>query len=145
MIAVDTNLLVYAHRADASFHDSARELIESLAIGNAQWAIPWPCVHEFIAVVTHPRIFKTPTPLDLAFTEIGELVALPNLSLLAETDDYFDRLHAIGISAKIQGGIVHDARIAALCLCHGVSELWSADRDFSRFPSLTVRNPLANA
>lgn len=144
VVAIDTNLLVYAHRADASFHESARDLIESLALGKAQWAIPWPCIHEFLAVVTHPRIFKTPTPLDEAFTEIRELAALTNLSLLAETDDHLERLQTIGMSGKIQGGIVHDARIAAICLCHGVAELWSADRDFSRFPSLTVRNPLTS-
>jgi uncharacterized protein len=142
VIAVDTNLLVYAHRADAAFHQVARPVIETLAQGNAQWAIPWPCLHEFIAIVTHPRIFKTPTPLDLALAEMRELAALPNLSLLAEGDGYLERLEAVALNAKIQGGAIHDARIAGICLFHGVAELWSADRDWSRFPALMVRNPL---
>jgi hypothetical protein len=45
-------------------------------------------------------------------------------------------------TSGVAGAKVHDARIAALCLSHGVAELWTADRDFSRFPSLTTRNPL---
>ena len=64
MIAVDTNLLVDAHRTDASFHQPARTALETLALGRSARTIPWPCVHEFISVVTHPRIFKTPTPVE---------------------------------------------------------------------------------
>ena len=63
MIAVDTNLLVYAHREESPWHDSAYEVIETLAQGPAPWAIPWPCLHEFLAIVTHPRIYEPPTPV----------------------------------------------------------------------------------
>jgi predicted nucleic acid-binding protein len=59
MIAVDTKILVYAHRADSEWHAPAMEVLAGLANGAAPWAIPWPCVHEFLAVVTHPRIFAT--------------------------------------------------------------------------------------
>ena len=144
MIAVDTNILVYAHRDDATFHEKARMSVESLAHAKSQWAIPWPCVHEFIAVVTHARIFKRPTPLAIAVAEIRGLTALSNLSFLSEGDGYLERLETLAINAKIQGGAVHDARVAAICLYHGVSELWSADRDFTRFPALTVHNPLTD-
>lgn len=142
MVAVDTNLLVYAHRTDAPFHDAARTLIESLAQGAAAWSIPWPCVHEFVAIVTSPRIFRTPTPLESAFDQLRELAALPQLVFLAEGDGYLARLEALALAGQVRGGAVHDARIAALCAYHGVTELWSADRDFSRFPALRVRNPL---
>jgi len=63
VIAVDTNILVYAHREDADWHDAAYARLAELAEGRASWAIPWPCVHEFLAIVTHPRIFSPPTPL----------------------------------------------------------------------------------
>jgi hypothetical protein len=142
VIAVDTNLLVYAHRTDAPFHDAARALIESLGQGAATWAIPWPCVHEFVAIVTNPRIFRTPTPLESAFNQLRELAALPHTVFLAESDGYLARLEALALAAQVRGGVIHDARIAALCVLHGVTELWSADRDFSRFPALRVRNPL---
>ena len=62
MIAVDTNILVYAHREDASFHKAASRAMTELAEGLAGWAIPWPCLHEFLAIVTHPRIYAPPTP-----------------------------------------------------------------------------------
>lgn len=142
MIAVDTNLLVYAHRADAQFHAKARRLIESLAQGAAPWAIPWPCVHEFFAIVTNARIFKTPTAIKLALEELRGLAALPNVALLAEGEGYLEQLEPLALGAGIQGGAIHDARVAAICLYHGVGELWSADRDFSRYPALKTRNPL---
>jgi hypothetical protein len=143
VVAVDTNLLVYAHRTDASFHEAARSLIESLAQGTAAWAIPWPCAHEFVAIVTNARIFKTPTPLDRAFGQLRDLAACPALAFLAEGEGYLERLEQTALAAQARGGAVHDARIAAICLHHGVTELWSADRDFSRFPALRTRNPLA--
>jgi len=142
--AVDTNLLVYAHRSEAVFHSIARSSIETLAAGRSPWAIHWPCVHEFIAVVTHPRIYKTPTPIRDALDQIRALTSLENLVLLAESEAYLDHLGAIASAAKIQGSAIHDARIAALCLHHGGRQLWSADRDFSRFPNLMVWNPLVS-
>ena len=142
MIAVDTNILVYAHRADSPFHDRARSAIESLAAGAREWAIPWPCAHEFIAVITHPRIYQTPTPADTAFAQLRALASVARLAFIAEADDYLAHLEPLALAARIRGGAIHDARIAAICLSHGVTELWSADRDFSRFPALKTRNPL---
>lgn len=142
MIAVDTNILVYAHRADSPFHDRARSTIESLAVGVREWAIPWPCAHGFFAVVTHPRIYKTPTPPETAFAQLRALNTLANPAFIAEADEYLLHLESLALPAKARGGAIHDARIAAICLSHGVAELWSTDRDFSRFPALAVRNPL---
>jgi predicted nucleic acid-binding protein len=113
VIAVDTNILVHAHREDSPWHAAAKTRLAGL--GAQRWAIPWPCVHEFIAVVTHPRIFNPPTPL-------AEVLQ----------------------GARVAGPRVHDARIAALCVQHGVTELWTMDRDFSRFPQVRVTNPLAD-
>ncbi len=142
MIALDTNILVYAHRADSPFHSRARAALESLAAGPQLWSIPWPCVHEFFAVVTHPRIFKDPTPAGTVFAQLRALQALANLALIGEAEDHLARLEEVAVAAKSQGGAIHDARIAAICIANGVAQLWSADRDFSRFPSLLVRNPL---
>lgn len=142
MIAVDTNILVYAHRADSTFHVGARAALESLAAGTRPWAIPWPCAHEFFAVVTHPRIYRTPTPAATAFDQLRALQTVANLAFIAEADGYLTQLEPLALAAKAQGGAIHDARIAAICLSHGVAELWSADRDFSRFPALKLRNPL---
>jgi uncharacterized protein len=73
------------------------------------------------------------------------LLASPRLQLLAESDGYFEKLRLISNAARLKGPRIHDARIAALCLHHGVNELWSADRDFSAFPQVKVRNPMVKA
>ena len=142
MIAVDTNVLVYAHRQDAPLHLRAAERLAQLAEGRGSWAIPWPCVHEFVAIVTHPRIFTPPTPLARALDQVDAWLESPSLVLLGEADGYWPALKDLVVRGRVTGPKVHDARIAALCRLHGVRELWSADRDFSRFPKITVVNPL---
>ena len=142
MIAVDTNILVYAHRRDSEFHERAGTAVRRLAEGRTAWAIPWPCIHEFLAIVTHPRIYLEPSPLPAALDQVSAWSESPSLTLLAEGPRYGERLDALLRSARVTGPRIHDARIAALCLHHGVRELWSADRDFGRFPDLATRNPL---
>jgi hypothetical protein len=142
MIAVDSNILVYAHREDSPWHAAAFDSVRGLAEGRAPWAIPWPCLHEFLAVSTHPRIYAPPTPLTLAVDQLDAWLESPSLVLLAEDDGYWPRLRALVLGGLALGPKVHDARIAAICLQHGVGELWTIDRDFSRFPELKVRNPL---
>lgn len=142
MIAVDTNVLVHAHRADSPFHPAAAAAVKSLAEGRVPWAIPWPCVHEFHAIVTHPRIYLPPTPVAAALEQVDAWLQSPSLVLLAESDKHWAQLRALLSSAKVAGPAVHDARIAALCIQHGVRKLWTADRDFGRYPALKVVNPL---
>ena len=142
MIAIDTNILVYAHREDSEWHREASARILELAEGTAAWAIPWPCLHEFIAIVTHPRIYRPPTPLALALDQIDAWIESPRLVLLAEEGAYWDALKRLALPARVTGPNIHDARVAAICMVHGVTELWTADRDFARFQTLKTRNPL---
>ena len=142
MIALDTSLLVYAYREDSKFHALALGQLRPVVEGDTSWALPWPCVHEFIGVVTSGRVYKPASPLSNALAFLDSLLTSPQLHLLAESPGYFDKLRELALAAKLSGSRIHDARIAALCLHHGVSELWSADRDFSAFPQLKVRNPL---
>jgi hypothetical protein len=142
VIAVDTNILVHAHRVDADWHPQAAEAVASLANAAAPWAIPWPCIHEFLAIVTHPRIFAPPTPRERACEQVDAWMESPSLVMLGEDTDYWPELRNVIIRGRVAGATVHDARIAALCQRHGVAELWTADRDFSRFAGLPVRNPL---
>ena len=142
MIAVDTNLLVYAHREDSPWHAAAFARIAELAESRSPWAIPWPCLHEFLAITTHPRIYGPPTPLTVALDQIAAWLEAPNLVLLSEGEGCWPVLRDCLSTARAVGAHVHDARIAALCRFHGITEVWTADRDFGRFPELTVRNPL---
>jgi len=144
VIAVDTNVLVYAHRGDSPWHAAAARAVSGLAEGRAPWALPWPCLHEFFAIATHPRIYRPPTPIPAAVSQIEAWLESPSIVLLGETADNWKALRPLLLGGLIDGPRVHDARIAALCLHHGIDELWSADRDFSRFPDLRVRNPLVS-
>ncbi|MFP4268640.1 MAG: type II toxin-antitoxin system VapC family toxin [Spirochaetaceae bacterium] len=143
MIAIDTNILVYSHREDSAFHVPAFSAVKNLAESGSLWAIPWPAIHEFLAIVTHPRIYSPPSPLSHALLQVRSWMDCPTFTAIGEYGEpYFHYLEHVLNSSQARGPKVHDARIAALCLTHGVDELWSADRNFSRFPGLQVKNPL---
>jgi toxin-antitoxin system PIN domain toxin len=142
VIAVDANLLVYAHREDHPWSGRASACVRELAEGAGPWAIPWPCLHEFLAIVTHLRIFAPPTPVDRALDQMAAWLESPTLVLLGETRGYFSVLADVVGRGRASGPLVHDARVAALCVLHNVDVLWTADRDFGRFPMVKTRNPL---
>ena len=144
MLAVDTNVLVYAHRREAAEHAQAFDLLGTLAAGTKPWAIPWPCVYEFFSVVTNARIWKdrASRPRD-AWAQVEAWTASPSVRLLREPEGFLTVLGGLVARPRVRGAIVHDARIAALCLAHGVEALLSRDRDFSLFPELELRNPFA--
>src|SRR6185436_14004134 len=126
MIALDTNILVYAHRKDSAFHQQAADCVRTCAEGPAAWAIPWPCIHEFLAIVTNPRIFKLPTTPAAAINQVEAWTASPTLRLLAEDDGYWPVLSRLLRSSRVQAAKIHDVRVAALALHHGVVELLTA-------------------
>lgn len=142
MTAVDTNVLIYAHRSESPWHQAARRRIAELAEAERPWAIPWPCLHEFLAMATHPRIFRPPSPLHKALAQVSAWRESPMLALLSEGTGHAEILERLLRNGSIIGPRVHDARIAAICIEHEVAELWTADRDFGRMPGLRTRNPL---
>ena len=144
MIAIDSNILVYAHRKDSAWHAPAVERVRALAEGREPWAIPWPCVCEFLAIVTHPRIYSPPSSLKQAVVQVNAWLESPSLVLLSESTEHWAELRATLDASRVTGARVHDARVASLCTAHGVRELWTADRDFSRFAALRTRNPLVD-
>lgn len=115
MIAVDANLLVHAHREDSR----AAEIP-----GPSLWSSP----HEFLAIVTHPRIYDPPTPQATAFKSIKARQNSPGLHVLQEGPGYLDKLERLCVRARVAGGRLHDARIAAICRNRRVAELWTAER-----------------
>ena len=142
MIAVDTNVLVAAHRRDADRHERAAASVRDLAQSSRPWAIPWSCLHEFLAIVTHTRIFDPPSTIAQAARQVDLWLESPSLVVLGERFDHWDHLRRLLEEGDVRGARVHDARVAATCLAHGVATLWAADRDFGRFPLLRTHNPL---
>lgn len=142
MIAVDTNILVYAHRAESNFHAEAFDFIKRLAQGNKPWSIPVSCLHEFLAIVTNPKIFRPASTFSQALTQVDAWAESPQMHVLHSGAQHWQILCDLTHKAQLQGGQFHDARIAALCLENGVSVLYTADRDFGRFKALKTINPL---
>ena len=144
MIAVDTNVLVYAHRRESQFGEAAHALLTELAEGDRAWSIPWPCCYEFLSVVTNRRIWKDgATTPEQAWLQFHAWYASPANRMIGETQDFARILQRFVQRPHVVGGVVHDARIAAICVAHGVDVLLTRDRDFSLFPELPTRNPLA--
>src|SRR5689334_8733922 len=141
MKAVDTNVLVYAHALSSPQHAAAAEVLGTLAAGPEPWAIPWPCVYEFLRVVTHPRVYKPPMPLPAAQADLAVLLASPSLVLLSETPRHAEVMAEVLKETPVTGNLLHDAHIAALCREHGVKELITGDSDFARFRGFNVVNP----
>lgn len=143
MRAVDTNVLVHAEIVTSPFHAPARARLRELCEGPTPWALPWPCVYEFLRVVTHPRVYHPPVPLAVARADLAAILASPSLVLLAETARHAEVLDEVLAESGVTGNLVHDAHIAALCREHGVGEILTADEDFRRFRGVRVTNPLA--
>jgi uncharacterized protein len=139
MEAVDTNILIYAHRAESPVHEAARELLERLAEGDAAWGIPVFCLGEFLRVITHPRVFVPPTKQPTALATLEALLASPSLRVLSPEGGYERIFLDILRHGKAAGNRVFDAQIAAVCRQHGVSVLWTNDRNFLKLPGLRLK------
>jgi hypothetical protein len=143
MIAVDTNLLVHAHRRDSGFHEAAKRAIVELGETPTPWAIVFHCLVEFYGIATHAGIWKRPSSPTRAADQVRAWLESPSLVVLGDEPGGIDPLLELLKQSKIVGAKAHDARIASACIEHGVRELWTIDRDFSRFSGLSTRNPLA--
>ena len=136
MIAVDTNILVYAHDPGSSRHRAACIRLEALAGSLFSWSIPAPCLAEFLRVATHPRILGPPYTAREACKSLEQILESPSLTLLRPGPDYAKFLFEAVREANAIGNLVFDAQIVALCREHGVSTLLTEDRDFDRFKGL---------
>lgn len=143
MKAVDTNVLVYAHRSELSQHQTAHELIKELVDAGEPWAIPWPCVYEFLRVVTHPRVFQPPTPVWAAWESVLALITASGTVMLGPRRQHAETLAKLLRDPTLRGNDVFDAHIAALVIEHGVRALITGDRRFRRFDGVSVENPFA--
>ena len=142
MIAVDTNILIYAHRGEMALHESAVQCMRKLCEGSTPWGIPVACLSEFMSTVTHPTRFKPASDLPTAIAQVNFWLNAPSACVLHSGNDHWRILAELASVAKLQGGQFHDARVAAICIENGVDLLYSSDRDFSRFKALKTFNPL---
>jgi toxin-antitoxin system PIN domain toxin len=141
MIAVDTNILVHAHRQELSGHERALEWLRRLAEGPEPWGIPVFCLGEFVRVVTHRRLFNPPSSLGEAIGALEGLLESSSIQVLIPGDRFPELFHTCLREADARGNLAFDAQIAALCRERGVDRILTMDRDFQRFPGLQILGP----
>lgn len=133
MIAVDTNVLVHAHRTGAEHHGVAAAWLRHLAEGPAPWGLPVFVLGEFVRVVTHPRVFDPPSRLGTALDFLDALLESPSARLLTPGARFPALLRSCAEGAGVRGNLAFDAQIAAVCVEGGAARLLTRDRDFHRF------------
>ena len=141
MVALDTNVLIAAHRRDAPTHAASYALLERLASSARPFGLFWPSLYEFLRVVTHHRVFSPPSSLDNALAAISEFISVPTARLLAETERHAEVLRQVLEQSPVEGNLVHDAHLVALAVEHGVHEIITYDRDFKRFSQVLTSEP----
>lgn len=143
MLAVDTNVLVYAANSDSQFHVPCRKWLDRQRARPDAWYITWAIVYEFLRVSTHPRIIRRPWSAPAAWEFISALLSSPGLGVLVPTQRHPDvAAQVISELPHLAGNLIHDAHTAILMREHGIRQICTRDADFSRFPFLEVIDPL---
>jgi len=140
---VDTNILVYATHTASPFHDRARALVEHLVAGPGLAYVLWPAVLGYLRIVTHPGILASPLSSDDALSNVEALIAPPHIRVAGEGNDFWAAFRMVAADVKPRGNLVPDAHLVALMREHGVSTIWSHDRDLRRFRGITVKDPFS--
>ncbi len=138
MIAVDTNILIYSHRAETDLHKKSLAKLTGLTEGSEPWVIPVFCITEFLRVVTHARVFNPPSRLEVAIRFIEQLLESPTCRVVSPGDDFIEHLKTLLLESSAQGNLVFDAQIAAVCRERGITDILTNDRDFKKFSNLNV-------
>lgn len=141
MILVDANLLVYAHVASFREHAPARAWLDARLAGAAPVGLPWESLLAFVRLVSNPRIFERPEPVEKAWRQVRAWLSSPVAWVPVPTDRHADLLDELLRSGPLRSNHLPDAHLAALALGHGLT-LCSTDADFGRFRGLRWVNPL---
>jgi hypothetical protein len=141
VILIDANLLLYAYDAASAQHERAREWLAGALSGPAPVRLAWTTVLAFLRLTTNPRVFQTPFTVEESSSIVQEWLDAPVVDLLHPTERHWLVLRELLAESQCAGALVSDAHLAALAIEHGAT-LYSTDRDFTRFTSLNLVNPL---
>lgn len=145
MFVVDTNVLVYAADESARAYGRCREMVEQWRRQRSAWYTTWGVLYEFLRVITHPRVLRTPWTASRAWSFVDALLASPALGVLVETDRHGGVAEQVfQETPHLTGNLLHDAHTAILMREHGIRRIYTRDADFHRFPFLEVIDPLAS-
>lgn len=141
MRCVDVNVLVHAHRPEAPQHGAYRHWLEGARVADEPLGLADLVLSGFLRVVTHPRVFREPTPLPMALEVVTRLRSTPNAVRVVPGERHWPIFTSLLTDADARGNRVRDAYLAAMCIEQGAT-WYSADRDFARFPGLDWRLPV---
>lgn len=140
MLLLDVNILIYAHRADVPDHSRYRSWLREVVSSEPAFGIAELVLSGFLRVVTHPKVFRDPSPLDTALAFAEELRDHPNCILVSPGQQHWGIFSRLCTAAGAKGNLVPDAYLAALAIESG-AEWITTDRDYARFPGLRFRHP----
>lgn len=140
--AIDANLLLYASDAASAFHPRALAFLERAASGPELLYLPWPVVMAYLRISTHSAIFERPLSPEEAAGNVDALLARPHVRPLGEIDGFWRVYRQTTRGIAVRGNLVPDAHLVSLLLQHGVTTLWTHDRDLRRFEGIRVRDPI---
>jgi len=142
MVLLDVNILVYAHRQDASRHSEYLVWLEELVNSDQTYGLSDLVLSGFLRIVTHPKVFNPPSTMDKASAFVQQLREQPNFTMINSGPRHWDIFCRLCKTTDIKGNLVPDAFFAALAIESG-SEWVTADRDYHRFPGLRIRHPFS--
>lgn len=141
MRAVDVNVLVYALRDDTDRHDEYRRWVDDARRGPEPLGLADAVASGFVRVVTHPKVFRTPTPPSVALDFVESLRTSPAVVPITPAARHWVIFRDLCRSTEARGNAVPDAFLAAVAIENGAT--WcSADRGFARYPTLRWEHPL---
>ncbi len=139
--AIDANLLLYASDESSPVHEKARTLIQEIASGPDLVYVFWPVAMGYLRIATHPRVFDHPLSVEEAIGNLGRLIERPHVRTPGEGDHFWARLISVTRETYVRGNLLPDAHLVALMREHGVSKIWTRDRDFRKFDGIEVTDP----
>jgi len=138
---LDVNLLVYAADQTADRHERARAFLDHVATSRSITYLFWPVLLGYVRIVTHAGILSSPlSPAD-AITDVDDLIRRPQIVVAAEGERFWRSFKEVASATPPRGPLVPDAHLVALMLEHGVTTMWTGDRDFRKFDGIAVKNP----
>jgi uncharacterized protein len=143
VIVIDANLLIYSYDVQSPDHEKSVAWMETVFSGAEAIGLPWQTISAFLRIVTNRKVPRLRLTLEQAAVIVEEWLSQPNVRLLAPTDSFWATLREVMIAGQAAGPLISDAEIAALTIEYG-GVLYTADRDFARFPGLRWKNPLVD-
>lgn len=138
---LDVNVLVYAADETSDRHQRARALLDHVATSPSITYLFWPVLLGYVRVITHPAILTSPLAPEAAILDVNDLIERPQIIVTGERERFWASFKSVAAPVAPRGSLVPDAHVVALMLEHGVTTIWTNDRDFRKFDGITVRNP----